>query len=323
MAHKFWHDRAVFVTGATGALGSWLVPALLRRGARVTALIRGEHPDSLLWSALEGGVLHTVHGSLTEADLLRRSFEENQIETVFHLAAQSLVGAARQDPVGTLEANVRGTWLLLEAARLAGVQGIVLASSDKAYGASEQLPYRETYPLQGTFPYDVSKSCSDLIGTMYARTYGLPVAMARCANLFGGGDWNTSRLIPGAILTTLKGERFVIRSDGKFVRDFLYMQDAVHAFLQLAEALNGTPELYGEGFNFGLGQRMTALEIVHTIIAMMGRPDLLPDVQNVASNEIREQYLDTAKAQAALQWFPRFTLQQGLQRTIEWHKTRA
>ncbi len=321
MARDFWQDRSVFVTGATGALGSWLVPALLQRGARVTALVRGEHSSSYLSTALEGRTVFTVDGSLTDADLLGRAFAANHVETVFHLAAQTLAGPAKQDPVGTLEANVRGTWLLLEAARQTGVQAVVMASSDKAYGACERLPYREEYPLQGTFPYDVSKSCSDLIGTMYARTYGLPVAMARCANLFGGGDRNTSRLIPGAILATLQGERFVIRSDGKFVRDFLYMEDAVCAFLLLAEALSGSLELRGEAFNFGLGQRRTTLEIVHTITTMMGRADLLPDVQNIASNEIREQYLDTSKAHAQLLWSPRFSLEQGLERTIEWYKT--
>ena len=319
----FWRDRSVFVTGATGALGGWLVPALVQRGARVTALVRGLAPDSYLWNALNGRAITTVHGSLTDPDLLQRTFAEHGVETVFHLAARTLVGAAKQDPVGTLELNVRGTWLLLDAARQASVSEVVIASSDKAYGASEHLPYREDHPLQGAFPYDVSKSCADLIGTMYARTYGLPVAMARCANLFGGGDLNGSRLIPGAILATLKGEPFVIRSDGKFVRDFLYMEDAVQAYLLLAEALSTSPDLQGEAFNFGLGQRTTALDIVHMITSMMGRPDLVPEVHNIASNEVREQYLDTSKARAILKWAPGYTLQAGLQRTVEWYQTRA
>ena len=321
MESTFWQGRSVFVTGATGSLGSWLVPALLQRGAHVMALVRDSERRGHLWSALGGRQLETVTGELTDSNVLQRALREYGVQTVFHLAAQTLVGVAKEDPVGTLEANVRGTWLLLEAARQASVGEVVIASSDKAYGACERLPYREDYPLQGAFPYDVSKSCADLIGTMYARTYGLRVAMARCANLFGGGDENTSRLIPGAIQATLRGERFVIRSDGKFVRDFLYMEDAVSAYLLLAEALSRTPELRGEAFNFGLGQRRTALEIVHLITALMGRADLQPDVRNVASNEIREQYLDISKATAVLNWSPNFTLQQGLECTIQWHKT--
>lgn len=321
MSGEFWRDRPVFVTGATGLLGSWLVPTLLHRGARVTVLLRDHTPQSRLWSAIEGWQVSIVHGSLTDPQLLQRAFAEYETQTVFHLAAQTLVGVAKQDPVGTLEANVRGTWLLLDAARQTGVQQVVVASSDKAYGSCDQLPYRENFPLQGTFPYDVSKSCTDLISTMYARTYGLSVAIARCANLFGGGDLNTSRLIPGVIQATLRGERFVIRSDGKFIRDFLYVQDAADAYLLLSKALHSSPDLRGEAFNFGLGQRTTALDIVHTITAMMGRPDLQPDVRNNASNEIREQYLDTTKARSVLSWAPSFTMDQGLESTIEWYKT--
>ncbi len=322
MESSFWRKRSVFVTGATGSLGSWLVRALLERGARVTALVRGHEPMGYLETALRNRTMHTVQGQLTDADLLRHTLTQQSVQTVFHLAAQTLVGAAKQDPVGTLETNVRGTWLLLEAARQASAREVVIASSDKAYGACDRLPYREDDPLRGTFPYDVSKSCADLIGIMYARTYGLPVAMARCANLFGEGDTNTSRLIPGAIQATLKGEPFVIRSDGKFVRDFLYMQDAAAAYLVLAEALSGAPELGGEAFNFALGQRMTAIEIVHIITTMMGRSDLLPDIRNIASTEIREQYLDISKAATVLKWSPSVTLEQGLERTIQWHKTR-
>lgn len=316
----FWQGRSVFVTGATGLLGSWLVPALLAHGANVTALVRDHLPESRLWSAIEPGQINIVHGSLTEPQLLHRAFAEYEVATVFHLAAQTLVGVAKQDPVGTLEANVRGTWLLLDAARHAKVQQVVVASSDKAYGMSDQLPYREDFPLQGRFPYDVSKSCTDLISTMYAQTYGLPVAIARCGNLFGGGDGNTSRLIPGAIQATLRGEPFVIRSDGKFVRDFLYIEDAAEAYLLLAEALSTSPELYGQAFNFGLEQRVTMLDLVTQITSLMGRAELLPVIQNVASSEIREQYLDTQKARTVLGWKPRFTMEEGLQRTAEWYR---
>lgn len=315
-----WKGRPVLVTGATGLLGSWLVPELVRRGAEVVALVRDGSPRSLLvrdgWLAR----VVTVRGSLTDEGLVRRAFAEYSIDTAFHLGAQTLVGVAKVDPVGTLEANVRGTWMLLEAARQAGVRQVLVASSDKAYGDSPDLPYREDHPLQGRFPYEVSKSCTDLVTTMYARTYGLRAAIVRCGNIFGGGDLNFSRLIPGAIRATVRGEPFLIRSDGKYVRDFLYVEDAADAYVTLAEALAANPALAGEAFNFGLELRPTMLELTEKILAMMGRPDLRPVVQNVASAEIREQYLDAGKARAVLSWSPRHGLDEGLRRTIEWYR---
>ncbi|MEP7262354.1 MAG: NAD-dependent epimerase/dehydratase family protein, partial [Usitatibacter sp.] len=225
MSATFWRDRPVFVTGATGLLGSWLVPELVNRGATVVVLLRDGAPRSRLVSDGWLSRVVTVHGALEDGALARRTLAEYSIDTVFHLGAQTLVGVAKVDPVSTLEANVRGTWLLLEAARQTGVRQFLMASSDKAYGDSDRLPYREDHALQGRFPYDVSKSCADLIATMYARTYGLGTAIVRCGNLFGGGDLNFSRLIPGVIQATLRGEKFMIRSDGKFVRDFLYVED--------------------------------------------------------------------------------------------------
>jgi CDP-glucose 4,6-dehydratase len=251
---------------------------------------------------------------------MRRAMAEHEIKTVFHLGAQTLVGVAKKDPVGTLESNVRGTWLLLEAARQTGIEQVVVASSDKAYGASEKLPYSEDYPLQGRYPYDVSKSCTDLITTMYATTFGLPATIVRCGNLFGGGDLNFSRLIPGVIQATLRNERFVIRSDGKYVRDFLYVEDAADAYLCLAEGMHRDPTFYGEAFNFGLELRPTMLEIVDMILKMMGRSDLEPIIQNTASAEIREQYLDATKARTRLSWSPRCGLEEGLRRTIAWYE---
>lgn len=316
----FWRDRSVFVTGATGLLGSWLVPELVDRGANVVVLLRDATPRSRLvgdgWLAR----VTAVHGGLTDVGLMRRALGEYAVDTVFHLGAQTLVGIAKVDPVGTLEANVRGTWLLLEAARQSGVKQFLMASSDKAYGDSERLPYREDHPLQGRFPYDVSKSCADLIATMYARTYGLRTGIVRCGNLFGGGDLNFSRLIPGVIQATLRGERFVIRSDGKFVRDFLYVEDAAQAYLLLAERLAADASLSGEAFNFGLEMRPTMLELTRKVLAAMGRPDLEPVVQNAASAEIREQYLDAGKARARLGWKPRFGMDDGLRRTIDWYR---
>jgi len=308
------------VTGATGLLGSWVVPELVRRGAEVVALVRDGAPRSIL--ARDGWLdrIVTVRGSLSDDGLLRRAFAEYGIETAFHLGAQTLVGVAKVDPVGTLEANVRGTWLLLEAARQAGVKQVLVASSDKAYGDSANLPYFEDHPLQGRFPYDVSKSCTDLVTTMYARTFGLCACIVRCGNLFGGGDLNFSRLIPGVIRATVRNEPFLIRSDGKFVRDFLYVEDAADAYLALAEKMAADPALAGEAFNFGLELRPTMLELTEKVLAMMGRSDLRPVVQNIASAEIREQYLDAGKARARLGWKPRYGMDEGLKRTIDLYR---
>ena len=317
---QFWDGRHVLVTGATGLLGSALGPMLCQRGANVTALVRDRIPQSRLWSSGYQDRICCVYGSLTDASLMRRAMAEHNIETVFHLGAQTLVGVAKKDPVGTLESNVRGTWLLLEAARQTGVEQVLVASSDKAYGASEKLPYTENDPLKGRYPYDVSKSCTDLITTMYATTFGLPATIVRCGNLFGGGDLNYSRLIPGVIQATLKNEPFIIRSDGKYVRDFLYVEDAADAYLCLAEAMRQDSSLCGEAFNFGLELRPTMLEIVQMILKMMGRSDLEPIIQNTASAEIREQYLDACKARTRLAWTPRFGLEDGLLRTIAWYK---
>ena len=308
------------MTGATGLLGSWVVPELVRRGAEVVALVRDGAPRSIL--ARDGWLdrIVTVRGSLSDDGLLRRAFAEYGIETAFHLGAQTLVGVAKVDPVGTLEANVRGTWLLLEAARQAGVKQVLVASSDKAYGDSANLPYFEDHPLQGRFPYDVSKSCTDLVTTMYARTFGLCACIVRCGNLFGGGDLNFSRLIPGVIRATVRNEPFLIRSDGKFVRDFLYVEDAADAYLALAERMAADPSLAGEAFNFGLELRPTMLELTEKVLGMMGRSDLRPVVQNIASAEIREQYLDAGKARARLGWKPRHGMDEGLKRTIDWYR---
>jgi CDP-glucose 4,6-dehydratase len=315
----FWEGRSVLVTGATGLLGSWLVPSLLRRGANVVALV---HRSTTGRVPIDDGALHRIQnvtGSLTDDGLVQRAIAAHRVKTVFHLGAQALVDVAKKDPVGTLEANVRGTWLLLDAARQTGVEQVLVASSGRAYGQSPHLPYREDFPLSGRYPYDVSKSCADLITAMYASTFGTPTAAVRCGNLFGGGDLNFNRLIPGVILATLKGERFAIRSDGQFIRDFLYVEDAAEAYLCLAEKLAAQPSFIGEGFNFGLGLRLTMLDLVHRIIGMMGRPDLTPIVQNVATSEVREETLDPSKAREVLGWAPQFGMEEGLRRTIEWY----
>lgn len=317
---KFWQGRSVFVTGATGFLGGWLVGELLKRNAEVVAIVRDGSPRCRFVTEGYVSKISTVHGSIEDLDLIRRTLSEYSVDTIFHLAAQALVGVAKMDPMGTLQANIIGTANVLEAARQSKVQQVVVASSDKAYGCSDRLPYTEDHPLRGTFPYDVSKSCTDLISTMYARTYGLPVAILRCANLFGGGDLNFSRTIPGAIKATLANQRFVIRSDGKFVRDFLYVKDAAEAYLLMAMALSEKPALSGEAFNFGYQERLTVMDVAYQILDLMGHAELEPVIQNQASAEIREQYLDCSKARDVLGWSPKWNMASALKETIEWYR---
>ncbi|MFT4112167.1 NAD-dependent epimerase/dehydratase family protein [Silvibacterium sp.] len=317
----FWKGKRVFVTGATGLMGGWLVKALLREEAEVIALVRDQAPRSMLVSEGILSQLAIVSGDLESLPTMVRAIAEYEPHTVFHLAAQPLVGVAKKDPVGTLRANVMGTWNLLEACRLAGGQSnVVVASSDKAYGSSENLPYLETHPLQGRYPYDVSKSCTDLVSQMYAATYGLRTAIARCGNLFGGGDLNFSRTIPGLVKATLDGEPFVIRSDGKFVRDFLYVKDAAECYLVLGEHLASNPALSGEAFNFSLGERLTVLDIVEMTLDIMDRRDLQPVIQNIASSEIREQYLDASKARRLLGWQPKYDMPEAIRETVDWYR---
>lgn len=318
---KFWDGRQVLITGATGLLGGYLVRELLERGANVIALVRDEVPGSELTRSGLIARVTTVRGAVTDLSLIRRIMAEYSIQTVFHLAAQTLVGVAKLDPLGTLEANVQGAWVILEAARLSRVGQVLMASSDKAYGDPVELPYREEMPLAGRYPYDVSKSCMDLISTMYASTYGLPVGIVRCANLFGGGDLNFSRSIPGMIRAALLDESFEIRSDGKFVRDFLYAEDGAGAYLTLAEQLALKPELYGQAFNFSLELRLTVLDLVEAVKKVIGRPDLEVIIRNNATNEIREQYASSEKARRLLNWEPRFSLEEGLRRTIAWYRS--
>ena len=316
----FWKNRKVLVTGATGLLGGWMVKALLDRGAEVTALVRDRPPSCMFFRDGLDRRVTQVNGSLSDADLLRRTLAEYEIQDVFHLAAQAIVGVAKRDPVGTLKANVEGTWNMLEAARQTGGVQVIMASSDKAYGSSQDLPYLETHPLCGEYPYDVSKSCADLIGRMYAVTYDLPVVITRCGNLFGGGDLNFSRTIPGVIAATLRGERFRIRSDGHYVRDFLYVEDAVDGYLCLAENLAQRPGLKGEAFNLSLGLRLTVLDVVGKVLALMEEAAPEPEILNQASSEIREQYLSAEKIASELGWQPACGMEEGLRRTIAWYR---
>jgi CDP-glucose 4,6-dehydratase len=319
MAERFWSGRRVFVTGATGLMGGWLVKRLLAEGADVVALVRDRVPRTMFMTEGLGDRVTIVQGCVEDLALLRRALSEYAINTVFHLAAQPLVGVAMANPVGTLEANVRGTWNVLETARQAHVAETVVASSDKAYGVSEELPYFETHPLKGIFPYDVSKSCADLISTMYARTYGLPVTVMRCANLFGGGDLNFNRTIPGAIQATLLGQQFRIRSDGTCIRDFLYVKDAALAYLTAAEGLARHPELAGEAFNFSMAMKLSVLDVTGMILRLMHREDLEPIIENRARAEVQEQYMTCTKARQVFGWEPEYVMEQALLETIDWY----
>lgn len=315
----FWTDRNVFVTGATGLLGSWLAESLVEAGAAVTCLVRDWTPESRFVRSGMPERVHVVRGELENAALLTRALNEGDIDTVFHLGAQTIVGTAARSAASTFEANIRGTWNLLEAAKTCSgvVKRILIASSDKAYGAHERLPYAEDMPLEGRFPYDVSKSCTDLIALSYFHTYRLPVAITRCGNLFGGGDLNFNRLVPGTIRSVLRGTAPVIRSDGTFVRDYFYVRDAVEAYMQLAERL---PEFAGQAFNFGNETPVSVIELVRQVLCLMEQSGLTPVVLNEASNEIPRQYLDCSKARRLLRWTPRFGMEQGLRETIAWYR---
>jgi CDP-glucose 4,6-dehydratase len=318
--NSHWHDRPVFVTGATGLLGGWLVRRLVEEGASVTALVRDWVPQSTLLTADWLKKVTIVRGDVRDQVVLERALGEYEIDTVFHLAAQTIVGVANRNPVSTLDTNIRGTWALLEAARRSPLaKAVIIASSDKAYGDHEKLPYDESAALQGEHPYDVSKSCADLIAKMYSVTFNVPVAVTRCGNFYGGGDLNWNRLIPGTIRSALKNERPVIRSDGTLIRDYFYVEDGAAAYMQLAQALHARPELRGEAFNFSNELQVDVLSLATKILERMKSP-LEPDVRAEARNEIQHQWLSAAKARRVLGWAPQFTLEEGLDRTIAWYR---
>jgi len=315
-----WQDRPTLVTGATGLVGSWLTRRLREAGADVVCLVRDWIPQSeVVRSGTLDGV-KIVRGDICDRDLLERTLGEYEINTVFHLAAQTIVGIANRNPVSTFESNITGTWNVLEACRRSpAVKAIVLASSDKAYGDQDILPYSEDTPLEGRHPYDVSKSCSDLIGQTYGKTYHLPVAITRCGNFYGGGDLNWNRIVPGTIRSVLRGERPVIRSDGQFIRDYFYVEDGAAAYMLLAEKLLSNDRLRGQAFNFSNEIQVTVLDLVNQILKMLDS-SLEPDVRNEASNEIRHQYLSACRARTQLAWSPLFTLDEGLAKTISWYQ---
>jgi len=317
---NFWRGRRVLITGCTGFLGSWLTAALLERGAAVTGLIRALEPDSQLVRTGLIDQIDQLSGDLLDYDLLERALAKRKIDTVFHLAGQTIVGVANREPVETFETNIRGTWLLLEAVRQTPtVRGVVVASSEKAYGEQLNLPYREDYPLQGRHPYEVSKSCADLIAQSFAHTYGLAIVVTRCSNLFGGGDLNWNRLIPGTIKSVLNQERPVLRSDGSYRRDYLYVADAVRGNLMLAENLT-EPGVRGRPFNLGSGCGVSALEVARTIVSLSDHPELEPIILDEVKHEILDEYLSPEQAQEAIGWTPQYTLAAGLKEALAWYR---
>ena len=319
MQSSFWHDRPVLVTGCTGLLGSWLTQTLVEAGADVVGLIRDDVPQSHLVRSGTVQRIRVARGDVTDYALMERVLNEYEIDAVFHLAAQTIVGIANRAPLSTFEANVKGTWVTLEAARRSPtVTRVLVASSDKAYGTQPVLPYTEEMPLHGEHPYDVSKSAVDLIAQSYAKTYKMPVAITRCANLYGGGDLNWNRLIPGTIRSALQGAAPVIRSDGTFVRDYLYVRDAARAYMMLAEALDH-PDVRGQAFNCSTDEPMSVLEMTRLIVSLSPHPDLEPVVLDEVRNEIKDQYLSSAKIARAIGWEPVISREAALRETLAWY----
>ncbi|MEB3206284.1 MAG: GDP-mannose 4,6-dehydratase [Vampirovibrionales bacterium] len=321
-----WQNRPVFVTGASGLVGSWLVEALLARGAQVIALVRDWVPQSRLLNPQATWARQMVHirGDVCDQALLERILGEYEIQTVFHLAAQTIVGVANRNPVATFESNIKGTWALLEACRRSALVmqsgQVVVASSDKAYGEQKHLPYTEETPLDAINPYDVSKACGDWIARCYAKTYGVPVAITRCGNFYGGGDLNWNRLIPGTIRSLLQGEPPIIRSNGQYIRDYFYVEDGALAYVHLAERMMAEPERFnGEAFNFSNELQHTVLQLVEVLQAILGSRVPLR-IQNEAKNEIPHQYLSAQKARQWLNWQPKYSLNAGLEKTVDWYR---
>ena len=319
---SFWANRSVLVTGATGLVGSWLVRDLLDKGAHITALILDSDPNSELIRSGDIKSISVVNGDLRNYKDVARATFINDCSEVFHLGAQTIVGTALTDPLSTFESNIQGTWNVMEAARQSrgSVKSVVVASSDKAYGSSEILPYLENFPLHGDGPYDVSKSCTDLIAQSYGSTYGIPVTVARCGNIYGGGDLNWSRIIPGTIRDLIGDKRPVLRSDGTFVRDYVHVDDIVSAYLNLSE-VSQAKGINGGAFNFSRDEPLSVLDLYREISTIVAGTYVEPEIQNTAKSEIKDQHLDSSKAKSILGWESKVTLEQGLTKTVSWYKS--
>lgn len=322
MAKSFYSGKSVLVTGATGLVGPYLVKELLASGASVTCLVRDLVPDSLFFAEGLDRKVNIARGEVEDYAEVERVVNEYEPEVAFHLGAQALVQRGVRSPVSTFRANIEGTWNILEACRTHDklVSAVVIASSDKAYGEQKKLPYTEDSPLMGRFPYDVSKSCADLLGQSYGATYNMPVSISRCGNFFGGGDLNWSRIVPGTLKSAFANERPIIRSDGSYVRDYIYVKDAASAYMLLGEK-TGAMKLRGEAFNFSNEQHLTVLELVKKILAAAGKPALKPDIKNEPLYEIKKQHLDASKARKTLGWKSEWGIDKGLKETADWYKS--
>ncbi len=320
---SFWEGRKVLVTGCTGFLGWWLTSELVRHKAEVVGLVRDLTPQAPFFAQGTDKKITMVRGRIEDFDTVERAINEYEIDTVFHLAAQAIVGAANRNPLSTFEANIKGTWIVMEACRHNKlVSRVVVASSDKAYGNHDVLPYNEDFALQGSHPYDVSKSCADLIALTYHNTYGTPVCVTRCGNLFGPGDMNFNRIIPGTMQAIMQDKNPVIRSDGSPMRDYVFVLDIARAYMMLAEHMDDK-SIHGTAFNFGTGEPVSVLELTNKMLKVADREDLKPDVQNTAHGEILHQYLSSTKAREVLGWEPAASLSDRLQETYNWYREHA
>lgn len=317
---NFWKSKNVFITGADGFIGSWLAKTLVEKGANIFVIIRDIKKVCSLYLLKIREEVEIVHGDITDISCIQRIINEKEVDTVFHLAAQSIVEIANQNPISTFESNIRGTWNVLEACRLnKNVKRVIVASSDKAYGAQRELPYKEDFPLLGSYPYDTSKACTNMLATCYFKTYGLPVAITRNANTYGGADLNFSRIIPDAICSLLEGKEFIIRSDGKPERDYIYIKDAINSYITLGENLD-REEVKGEAFNFGTEKPVSVLQLFSKIAELMDKRDVKPKILGQEKNEINKLFLDISKAKKFFNWKPKYSLEEGLKETIEWYK---
>jgi len=317
---NFWNERRVLITGGAGFLGAWIIKKLVEKDAHVTALIRDHDKNSNLYIMGLHNKINIVWGKLEDYPLILRALNEHETETIFHIAAQAIVTTALRIPLQTFESNIRGTYNILEAVRHSEmVKRTIIASSDKAYGTHNKLPYSEEAQLIGEFPYDVSKSCADLIAQSYFKTYGLPIGITRCGNFYGGGDLNFDRIVPGTIKSLIFNKNPIIRSDGTFLRDYFYIEDAANAYITLAENLD-RKDIVGQAFNFGTGKSTSVLDIVNKIIQISGKTHLKPIILNTVKSEIKEQYLDCSKAKGLLNWTVKSDLEKNLKKTYQWYE---
>lgn len=319
--NDFWKNKNVLITGANGFVGSYISMRMCETPAAVFGMVRDHLPSSVFTIAGLDKKVNIVHGSLEDFDAVKRIINEYEIDTIFHVGAQAIVKSAMADPLQTFRSNILGTANVLEACRLLDkqVKCVVVASSDKAYGSSPKLPYKEDFPLKGEFPYEVSKSCVDLIAQSYFKTYNLPLSITRCGNIYGGGDPNNSRLIPSTILFAMANKNPVLRSNGKYIRDFVYVEDIADTYLLLAEKMSDG-KIAGEAFNFSYELKKQVIDVVNDILRLMKKTQLTPEILNQAEKEILSQYLNCEKAKTVLNWKPMYNYEEGLVRTITWYE---